>query len=111
MPKIARALGLSPDSTAYQTGINQREAIDDPLNSGATWEVIRKQRSDALSPATVSPVEKHWDEITTPSPSEKDRKRHRVGPNKYIDHQAHEQHKKTRALLADYNKEHPDNYV
>ena len=111
VPKIARAFGLSPKSTAWETGINQRGAIDDPFNSEATWEITRKKRSDALSPATVSLVEKHWDESTTPSPSERDQKRHRIGPNKYVSHQIHEQHKKTRALLADYNTEHPENYV
>ena len=111
VPKIARAIGVDPKSTAYLTAISLREAIDDPNNTEATWEIKRKERSDAFTPDQLILVERFWEDNTTPSPSERDRKKHRIGPKEYVYHQAHEQHKKTKALHGDYNNEHKDNKV
>ena len=110
-PKIARAIGVDPDSTAYLTAISLRQAIDDPKNKEPTWQVERKKRSDAFTPDQLILVERFWEDNTTPSPSERDRKKHRIGPKEYVYHQAHEQHKKTKALHGDYNNEHKDNKV
>ena len=111
VPKIARAIGVDRKSTAWLGAISHRKAIDDPKNKEPSWEQPRKRRFDALSPAEESHIEKFWEENTTPSPSERDVKRHRIGPGQYIRHQAHEQHKKTRALLADYNSENSDSTI
>lgn len=111
VPKFARAIGVDRKSSAWSAAIERRAAIDGFVNTEATWEVTRKRRRDAFTGALRSHVERFWEENTSPSPSERDLKRHRVGPKQYVVHQAHEQHKKTRALLKDYNDENPDDTV
>jgi len=108
---FAKAIGVDRKSSAWSAAIERRAAIDDFMNTPRTWEVYRKRRSDALTDAQRGAVERFWEENTTPSPSERDLKRHRVGRNQYVLHQAHEQHPKTRGLLEQYNKDNADDTV